>query len=75
MTLDADGKAIGSGEIPRTMGSRFSLSETFDVGLDSTTPVSPRYRSPAVFAGTLTEVRLQVDAGSGPVSGIAGDPR
>lgn len=75
LTLSADDKVIGAGEVPRTMGSRFSLAETFDVGLDSTTPVSPRYRSPAVFSGTLTGVRLHVDAGSRRASSTASDPR
>lgn len=58
VTLLADGRPIGEGRVERTVPVRFSMAETFDVGLDSGTPVSPRYASPAVFTGKLKEVCL-----------------
>ena len=64
VTLLADGRPIGEGRVERTVPVRFSMSETFDVGLDSGTPVSPEYLSPAVFTGKLKEVRLDYISGA-----------
>jgi arylsulfatase len=60
VTLFADGNPIGEGRIERTVPRRFSLSETFDVGLDSGTPVTEDYASPAAFTGALSQVRVRL---------------
>jgi arylsulfatase A-like enzyme len=46
------------GPIPRSVGVRFSLDETFDVGEDTGTPVVEDYASkiPFAFTGTLKRV-------------------
>lgn len=53
-------RPIGEEPIERTVPRRFSLSETFDVGFDSGTPVAPDYASPARFNGSLRQVRIRL---------------
>lgn len=66
ITLFAGGRPVGEGRIERTVPRRFSLSETFDVGLDSGTPVTADYAAPAGFSGPLTQVRVRLlDAAQG----------
>ena len=54
-TLLVDEKRVAEGRIPMTIGVRFSLDETFDVGEDTGTPVLEEYDSkmPFRFNGTL----------------------
>ncbi len=54
-TLLVDEKQVAQEKIPQTIGVRFSLDETFDVGEDTGTPVSEDYadKMPYPFAGTL----------------------
>jgi arylsulfatase len=54
-TLFVDGKQVAEGRIPHTIGIRFSLDETFDVGEDKGTPVIEDYadKMPFAFTGTL----------------------
>jgi arylsulfatase len=54
-TLLVDEKKVGQGQIPQTIGIRFSLDETFDVGEDTGTPVLETYedKMPFRFTGTL----------------------
>jgi len=54
-TLLVDEKEVAQGKIPQTVGVRFSLDETFDVGEDAGTPVSEAYADemPYPFSGTL----------------------
>jgi arylsulfatase len=42
-TLLGDEKEVGQVKIPKTIGVRFSLDETFDVGVDTGTPVLEDY--------------------------------
>jgi arylsulfatase len=57
VTLYINGERAGAGDIERTMPGTFSLSETFDVGTDTGTPVSREYtRDEAEFTGTLDRV-------------------
>lgn len=55
VTLLADEKQVAQGKVPQTIGIRFSLDETFDVGEDTGTPVSEDYADamPYPFTGTL----------------------
>jgi arylsulfatase A-like enzyme len=54
-TLLVDEKQVAQGKIPQTIGVRFSLDETFDVGEDTGTPVSEEYvhKMPYSFTGSL----------------------
>jgi arylsulfatase len=54
-TLLVDEKQVAQGRIPQTIGVRFSLDETFDVGEDTGTPVLEEYEAkmPFRFTGTL----------------------
>jgi arylsulfatase A-like enzyme len=54
-TLLVDEKQVAQDRIPRTIGVRFSLDETFDVGQDTGTPVLEEYESkmPFPFNGEL----------------------
>ena len=54
-SLFVDEKQVAEGKIPQTIGVRFSLDETFDVGEDTGTPVSEAYadKMPYSFTGTL----------------------
>jgi arylsulfatase len=54
-TLLVDEKQVAQGKIPATVGVRFSLDETFDVGEDMGTPVLEDYadKMPFRFTGTL----------------------
>jgi arylsulfatase len=57
MDLDirVNGNSMGKGRIPRTTGYALSGNDTFDVGRDSFSPVSPLYydRAPFAFDGEI----------------------
>ena len=50
-----DEKQVAQGRVPQTIGVRFSLDETFDIGEDAGTPVLEDYadKMPFRFTGTL----------------------
>jgi arylsulfatase len=56
-TLLVDEKQVAEGKIPMTIGVRFSLDETFDIGQDTGTPVLEEYdnKMPFPFTGTLSK--------------------
>jgi arylsulfatase len=56
VTLFANGEQIGQGPVNRTHPGQFSISETFDVGEDTGTPVSKRYTRENAFSGRLDKV-------------------
>jgi hypothetical protein len=62
-TLLVDEKAIAEGKIPQTIGVRFSLDETFDVGEDAGTPVVEDYadKMPYAFTGTLKKFAVVLE--------------
>lgn len=68
--LYVDGIQVDEVEMPETHVSTFSLSETFDVGIDSGTPVSDKYRveNHYPYTGSLDKVvvRLTGPAASEP---------
>ena len=43
VTLFINGEKVGEGKVERTVAAMFSVSETFDVGVDMGTPVSRDY--------------------------------
>jgi arylsulfatase len=57
VTLLVDEKQVAEVKIPQTVGVRFSLDETFDIGQDTGTPVLEEYESrmPFPFSGTLSK--------------------
>lgn len=50
--LWVDGKKVAEGSIDKTVSGTFSLSETFDVGVDNGTPVSNNYKAKDHFPFT-----------------------
>jgi arylsulfatase len=60
VTLYVNGEQVGQGEVGRTMPAQFSLSETFDVGEDTGTPVSKDYTRDNAFNGKLDRVVINV---------------
>jgi hypothetical protein len=62
-TLLVDEKQVAEGKIPQTIGVRFSLDETFDVGEDTGTPVVEDYadKMPFAFTGTLTRFAVVLE--------------
>ncbi|WP_272492461.1 arylsulfatase [Sandaracinobacteroides sayramensis] len=62
VTLFVNGEAVGSGAVEATISGAYTASETFDVGLDSGSPVTPDY--PATGNGFTGRIDwLQIDAG------------
>jgi len=58
LKLFVDGKAAGEGQIKRTF-FRHGL-EPFEVGRDSITPVSPGYKTPFAFTGTIEKITFEL---------------
>jgi arylsulfatase len=60
-TLSVDGQKVAEGKIERTVGRRFSLDETFDVGADTGTPVVEDYadKMPFTFTGKLEKLVIE----------------
>jgi arylsulfatase len=63
VVLRAGEKILGEGRFEKQIPYRYSL-ETFDVGLDSVTPVSDDYESPFPFTGKIARVVLDVSDAS-----------
>ncbi|MGO9271311.1 MAG: arylsulfatase, partial [Terriglobia bacterium] len=61
-TLSVDGVPVAQGEIEHTIPTRFSLDETFDIGMDTGTPVVEKYvdKMPSQFTGTLKKVVIEL---------------
>lgn len=58
-TLSVNGQNMGEGRIERTVPIIFSTDDTFDVGEDWGTPVSPTYEPPFKFTGILKRVTVE----------------
>ena len=60
--LYVNGKKVAEGPIDQTVSGSFSLSETFDVGVDNGTPVSNNYRTRNHFAftGQIDKVNINL---------------
>jgi arylsulfatase len=56
VTLFVNGEQVGQGAVNRTHPGQYSLSETFDVGQDTGTPVSQSYTRDNAFTGTLDKL-------------------
>ena len=58
MSLFANDKKMGEGVILKSIPNRVTLDETMDVGFDTGTPVSDKYKLPFKFSGTLKDVTI-----------------
>lgn len=58
-TLTINGRKVGEGRIDKTVPLYFSTDDTFDVGEDWGTPVSPSYEPPFRFTGALKQVTVE----------------
>ncbi len=70
VVLKADGRDVGTVVVARTVPLAFTASETFGVGVDLGSPVSPDYfdRRPFRFEGTIQRVDVEVFAAGTPAS-------
>ena len=62
-TLFVDGEEVAKGAIEHTIPTRFSLDETFDIGMDTGTPVVEDYADKMPFqftGGTLKKVVIEL---------------
>ena len=59
-SLFLDGKAVATVDMPRTHISTFSLSETFDLGIDNGTQVSQKYKGHFPYTGKLERVTFKL---------------
>ena len=60
VTLSVNGEQVGKGEIGRMVLGTYSISETFDVGQDTGSPVSKDYDRENVFSGNLDRVVIKI---------------
>jgi arylsulfatase len=59
--LSVDGKQVASKAIPHTIPFLMSIDETFDVGVDTRTPVDDKdYQVPFRFTGKLTKLTVSL---------------
>jgi hypothetical protein len=58
-TLSVNGKKVAEGRIARTVPIKFATDDGFDVGQDLITPVSPTYKCPFKFTGTVKKVTIE----------------
>jgi arylsulfatase len=61
VTLFVNDEQVGQGPVDRTHVGTFSLSETFDVGEDTGTPVSKSYTRDNAFSGNLDRLVVALD--------------
>ena len=61
-TLTVNGSPVGEGRIEQTVPVYFSTDDTFDIGEDWGTPMSPTYEPPFNFTGILKKVTVQAKA-------------
>lgn len=72
-TLIVDGQTVAVRHIDATIPVWISLSETFDIGSDTGTPVSEDYAVPAAFTGEIERIEvtpLRAAAGPAPTTPV-----
>ncbi len=60
VTLYVNDKKVGEGRIEKTIFARFSADGTFDIGMDTGSPVSNDYKSPNPYSGNLRKVEIHL---------------
>jgi arylsulfatase A-like enzyme len=63
VALFVNGKKVGEGRVDKTEPMRFSADETFDIGMDTGSPVSSDYASPNKFTGKIKDVKIELGTG------------
>ena len=58
-TLTLNGQKVGEGRIEKTVPFLYAFDESFDVGEDWGTPVSPTYKVPFAFSGDIKQVTIE----------------
>jgi hypothetical protein len=64
VTIYLNDKKVGEGRVDKTEWAVFSADETFDTGMDSTSPVSADYQSPFRFPGVVNKVEINITPAS-----------
>ena len=62
--LTVDGKELARKTIPHTIPFLMSIDETFDVGIDTRTPVNDSYKLPFRFTGTIDKLTFKLGPSS-----------
>src|SRR5262249_23567797 len=57
---EAKSVGLGEGRVDKTVPVRYSADETFDIGMDTGSPVSPICRSPNEFTGKIKKVTIDL---------------
>src|SRR3984893_9838811 len=63
-TLSVNDKKMAEGRVANTVPYIFSWGDTFDVGEDWGTPVSPTYKPPFKFTGGIKLVTIEAKEGN-----------
>jgi hypothetical protein len=58
--LTIDGKELSRQTIPHSIPLIMGLDETFDIGIDSRTPVDESYKVPFRFTGTINKLTFDL---------------
>ncbi len=58
--LSVDGRELSRKAIPHTIPLLMTIDETFDVGIDSRTPVDDSYKLPFRFTGTINKLTFDL---------------
>jgi arylsulfatase len=58
LSLFVNDRKVSEGRVEKTVPGRYSADETFDIGMDTGSPVSVDYSSPNRFTGTLRKVEI-----------------
>jgi arylsulfatase A-like enzyme len=70
-TLTVDGKVVDRKDIPKTLPFLFPEDETFDVGVDTRTPIDDRdYQVPFRFQGKLVKLTVELHPMKGTLTDI-----
>jgi arylsulfatase A-like enzyme len=60
VTMFVNDRKVAEGRVEKTIFVRFSADETFDVGVDTGSPVSDLYSSPFKFDGVVNRVEINI---------------
>jgi arylsulfatase len=58
--LSVDGKALASHKIPNSIPLMMTIDETFDIGIDTRTPVDEGYKLPFRFTGKIDKLTFNL---------------
>ena len=58
--LYVNNEKVGEGDLPKTVRFIYSLDETFDIGMDTGTPVTTEYSAGVRFTGKIKKVQIDL---------------